>query len=461
MVRDRIGEILVDYAYAISFDDLSDDVILEVKKRLLDSLGVAIGGFIGEPVKIAREFSRRFKCGIDVTIWGTSDKACIEWASFTNSLMVRYLDYNDTYLGKEPLHPSDMIPAYVAACEFLGLDGRWLITAIAIAYEIGVRLCDAGSLRIRGWDHVNYIGLTTAIVLSRLFGLDREKALNALSIAVVPHAAMRQSRVGGLTHWKAAATANSVRNAVVAVLLAREGMTGPDEPLVGEMGFIRQLLQGDLDEGVIAELSNRPKPRRILDTYIKPYPVEYHAQTAVEAARRIREEWGKPITPDDVDYIIIDTFKVGYEIIVKHPEKWDPWTRETADHSLPWLVANTLVHGTTEIWHFTLENIRDPRILGLMKKMKVNVDPELDRLYPEAVPNRVTVKFRDGREISVRIDHPKGHPRNPMSLEEVEDKFRRLTSCYLTRGQIEEVIRMIRRLEDLKDLARLLKAIII
>lgn len=385
----------------------------------------------------------------------------MEWSVFTNALMVRYLDYNDTYLGKEPLHPGDMIPALLAATEYRGLSGKDLITAIATSYEIGVRLCDAGSLRLHGWDHVNYIGIAVTAGLAKLMGLSESEALNALSIATVPHAAMRQSRVGELSHWKAAATANSSRNAVFAILLAREGFTGPDAPLKGEMGFVKQLLAGDFNDKLVLDLSSMPSPKRILDTYIKPYPVEYHAQSAVDAAKAIRQEYGKAIEPDDVESITIDTFKAAYDIIVKDPEKWDPKTKETADHSLMWVTAVALLHGTVELHHYRPENIRDPRVLSLIRKMKVNVDPELDKLYPSAIPNRITVKLRDGRELTARVDHPRGHPKNPMTDEEVEDKFRRLTDGLLTPGQVNTVINLVRNLENLKDVKQILKAIII
>lgn len=245
-------------------------------------------------------------------------------------------------------------------------------------------------------------------------------------------------------------------------MLAKEGFTGPDAPLKGEMGFIRQLLAGgDFNDKLILDLGSMPSPKRILDTYIKPYPVEYHAQSAVDAARIIRQEYGKAVEPDDVESITIDTFKAAYDIIVKDPEKWDPKTKETADHSLMWVTAVALLYGTVELYHYKPENIRDPRVLSLIRKMKVNVDPELDKLYPSAIPNRITVKFKDGKELTARVDHPRGHPKNPMTDEEVESKFRRLTDGLLTPGQVNTVINLVKNLENLKDIKQVLKAIVI
>jgi 2-methylcitrate dehydratase len=461
MIKDTLGEAIMHYALNIKFEDLDQQVINEVRRRVLDSIGVALAAFTAEPVKIAREMARNFRSNYEASIWGTLDVVSLDWAAFTNALMTRYLDFNDTYLGKEPLHPSDMIPPLMAMAEHRRSSGKDLITAIAVSYEVGVRLCDSGSLRLHGWDHVNYISIAVTTGLAKLMGFDQERALNALSIATVPHAAMRQSRVGELSHWKAAATANSSRNAAFAVLLAKEGFTGPDSPLKGEMGFIKQLLSNEFNDKIIMELGSMPSPKRILDTYIKPYPVEYHAQSAVDAARNIREEYGKAIEPDDVDYIIIDTFKAAYDIIVKDPEKWDPKTKETADHSLMWVTAVALINGTVELYHYTPENIRDPRVLSLIKKMKVNVDPELDKLYPSAIPNRITVKFKNGKELTSHVDYPKGHPKNPMSDEEVENKFKKLTNGILTPNQVNTVINFVENLESLTDIKQVIKAMVV
>jgi len=168
--------------------------------------------------------------------------------------MIRYHDYNDTYLSKEPLHPSDLIAAALSAGEYADARGTDLITAIAIGYEASVTFCDGGTLRRRGWDHVNFLGIGSTLAAAKLMGLDVVKTQHALALYAVPHAAMRQTRVGELSMWKGAAAANASRNAVFAALLARDGFTGPYKPFEGEMGFIRQLLQGDLDLSVLRSL---------------------------------------------------------------------------------------------------------------------------------------------------------------------------------------------------------------
>ncbi|OYT26726.1 MAG: propanediol utilization protein, partial [Thermoprotei archaeon ex4572_64] len=448
-MSDWILDVLTHYTINLSFNDVPEETILEVKKRLLDSVGVAIAAYRGEPVKIARKVALNFRNSTySATIWGTQEKVSIDWAIFTNGLMVRYLDFNDTYLSKEPLHPSDMIAPILSVAEMINASGKDVIAAIALAYEIGIRFCDAGSLRTHGWDHVNYITIGSVLGMCKLLKLSEEDIKNALSIAIISHCAMRQSRVGELSHWKAAAAPNAARNAVFATLLAMNKFTGPEKPFVGEMAFLKQLLSNEFDEKPIKELENLPRPRRILDTIIKPYPVEIHSQTAVEAAKKIREKFFIK-SSDEIDEVVIDTFKVGYEIIVKDPEKWNPRTRETADHSLIWVTATALLHGEVWLDHYTYEKIRDPNILSIIRKSKVRVDPEIDKMYPQAIPNRVTVKLRSGEVVSERVDYPKGHPRNPMSIQDVEVKFKRLVRQYMTEKQIEKTINTILHLEDL------------
>ncbi|ABW01655.1 MmgE/PrpD family protein [Caldivirga maquilingensis] len=453
-----LSEVFVDYAMSIGFDDLPTNVVKEVKRRILDSLGVALASYSAEPVKYARLAALGFRG--NVPIIGSSQLTTVDWAAFINTLMVRYLDFNDTYLSKEPLHPSDMIGTALAVSQYLGSSGKEVITALAIGYEAGVRLCDAASLRAHGWDHVNYTGIGHLLVAGKLMRVNREAFINAIAIHATSHLSTRQNRVGELSHWKAAATANQARNAVFSVVVASHGLTGPDKPFEGEMGFIRQLLGGEFDYGPMKDLENLTKPSAILRTYIKPYPVEYHAQSAVEASLRIRSELGA-IDPSDVESISIRTFKAAYDIIVKDPEKWNPKTKETADHSLMWAVATALINGDLWLSHYEPSRIRDPRVLELIKRIKVTVDPELDKQYPQATPTVVSVKLRNGKETEVKIDYPKGHPMNPMSDDEVEGKFRRLTTGLLTVKQQDEVIRVVWGLEDIKDLASLIKATVI
>src|SRR5207248_4532144 len=216
--------------------ELSTEVVHEVKRRVIDSLGCALGAWTEEPCRIAREITSEFSAKRGSTIIGTSHKAPPDWAAFANGCAIRYFDYNDTYLSKEPAHPSDNISAALAAAESVGAGGRELITSIALAYEVQCRLCDAASIRARGWDHVTYGAFSTALASAHLMKLDPVKTRHAVNIAGVAGAAMRQARAGELSHWKGVAFANAARHGGFSALLARAGMTGPAPLLGGQTG---------------------------------------------------------------------------------------------------------------------------------------------------------------------------------------------------------------------------------
>ena len=420
-MADRMSSMLARYAHDAAPDGPPPETEHEVRRRILDSVGVAISG-LDEDAPAA---ARRYAAGLagPVTVWGTDLRSGVEAAGFANGVAVRCLDFNDTYLSREPLHPSDTIPALLALAEARRLGAPALLRAIAVAYEIGVTLCDAASLRSHGWDHVNVIGIATACGAGRLLGLPVEAIEHAIALAVVPHAAMRETRAGELSMWKGAAAANAARVAVTATLLAETGMTGPSRPFEGEMGFVRHLLGGEgFDEVALASLEALGAPRRILDTYVKKWPVEYHAQSAVDAALALRDDLGGD--PSRIASVRIDTFRTGYEIIAKDPEKWDPHTRETADHSIQYIVCAALQDGDVTRRSFDLERIRRPDTLELLqKRTTVEQDEALTAGYPAGIPNRVTVTTTDHLALVREVAYPRGHARNPMADDEVAAKY--------------------------------------
>src|SRR5439155_2810305 len=212
-----------DYAGALRFEDLLKEVVHEVKRRAIDSIGCALGAWNEGPCVIGRKVASEFSAKNGATIIGTSHKSPPDWAAFATGCCIRYFDYNDTYLSKEPAHPSDNFSAVFAIGESVGANGQEIITAAAIAYEVQCRLCDAASIRARGWDHPTYGAFSTALAGAKLMKLDPERTRHAINIAGVNCAAFRQARVGELSHWKGVAFANAARHGVYAALLARAG----------------------------------------------------------------------------------------------------------------------------------------------------------------------------------------------------------------------------------------------
>ena len=456
-MSDTYSRLLAGYAHQVKWEDLPSGTTHEVKRRVLDSIGVAIAAFADEAPRAAREYAYDLAHHNGATIWGTPIKVAPEVAAFANGVMVRYLDFNDTYLSLEPLHPSDMIPGLVALCQWSGRPVRDLIAGIAVAYEVAVNLCDAASLRAHQWDHVVYTGMGAACGAGRFLGLTPAQIEHTISIATVPHAAMRQTRAGELSMWKGAAAANSVRNAVFASLVARKGLTGPFSPFEGEMGFFRQLLGGHaFDLAALKSLEERAAPARIQGTYIKKWPVEYHAQSAVDAALELREEMGGD--PSLIESVHIDTFKASYEIIARDPEKWNPKTRETADHSLPYIVAVAFLDGNVTKHSFSQGKIRDPRIKALLGRTTLEEDDELTKGYPKGIPNRITIHTTDGRTLARVVSSPRGHANNPMTDAEVEAKFLANVADCWTREQARKVIDLVWHLAEQPNLEELMEA---
>lgn len=437
-----LADRMADYAVALKYQDLSPAVVHEVKRRVLDSLGCAMGAWHNEPGVVARTVASTLSAQRGSTLIGTAHRAPSDWAAFANGTIVRYLDYNDTYLSKEPAHPSDNIPAALAVAESVGASGRELMAAIALAYEIQCRLCDAASLRSIGWDHVTYGTFSTAAAAGLLMKLSAAQVRHALGIAGVASAALRQTRVGELSHWKGCAFANAARQGVYAAMLAAAGMTGPSPIFEGEKGFEKLVSRQPIT--LQGPLVGEDEELMILRTSIKCWPVEYHAQSAVEAAVALRAQFGDA---GKIESVLIESHDAAVDIIGSEPEKWRPQSRETADHSLPYITAAALMDGDVTLSTFSRERITDAKLIDFVQKVKVVRHTELSALYPGAVGNIVTVRLTDGRTLSKRVDHACGHAKNRMSDEGVREKFHRLADPVLGADRADAVAGWVDRLD--------------
>jgi 2-methylcitrate dehydratase len=453
-LSERLGE----YASSLTYDDLGETVIREAKKRLLDSIGCAVGAYSEGPVKAARRLCERGYPGSASTILGTKRKTTPDMATFVNGLMVRYFDFNDTYLSKEPAHPSDNIPACLATAEMEGRSGKDLLLAMVLAYEIQCRLCDAANLRHRGWDHVCYGLVSGGLASGKLMGLSKEELAQAVNISLSSHLAMRQVRAGGLSMWKGFSFANASRNAVFSALLAREGITGPSPVFEGEMGFFNQVSgRFKLD---VKSFGKKGRRFKLEETLVKYYPAEYHAQTAIWAALDLRSKIEGDLRKR-IAFVGVETHEAGYTILGKDPEKWAPETRETADHSLPYIVTMALLEGKVDNETYAPRKLKEPEAREFMKKVTVKEDRALTEAYPGSIPNRVTVKLDDGKTLVKQVDDPRGHPRNPMTEEEIERKFRLLTTGFLTESRVEKVLKFVLTVEKQGGVSPLLASCVV
>lgn len=434
---------LAEYGSALRFEDLPKPVVHEAKRRFIDSFATAVGAMDADAYAIAKRCALRVSAQSPASVLG-GGKSSAEWATFVNGLLIRYLDYNDTYLSLEPAHPSDNLAVVLAVGEIAGATGTDLIMAAVLAYEVQCRLCDAASLRKHGWDHVTYGAISSCVAACKLMGLDATKTTHAIGMAGVANTALRQTRSGELSMWKGCAFANAARNGVFAALLAAEGMTGPAPIFEGDLGFMK-LLTGPF---TLPVLGGGSTPFMITSTYIKFWPAEYHSQSAIDAALQLRSEIGDVSKIKAID---IHTFDAAVDIIGKDPEKWKPKTRETADHSLPYCTAVALADGDVTLAQFEPQRFSDVALLDLVAKVQIHRDKNLSARYPAGIPNRLTVTLDNGRKLVKEVEFPRGHAKNPMTDAEVEHKFRTLVEPRYGKEKASQVLQACWELEKVKS----------
>ena len=232
---DATARFLSAYAASLDYRDLPPDTVHEARRRILDSVGCALGGFAAEPCRIARDLAPALEGQGAARILGTSQATTPDMAAFANTAMIRYLDCNDSFVSPGGGHPSDMLPAVLAAAEVAGASGREVITALVLAYEIYGQFAARFATREKGWDQGLFIGPGSACAAGKVMGLPEAQLAHALSMTAVSQVPLGQTRVGELSMWKGCATAMAVRNGVFASLLARGGLEGPPEPFEGRL----------------------------------------------------------------------------------------------------------------------------------------------------------------------------------------------------------------------------------
>jgi 2-methylcitrate dehydratase len=410
---DALTRRMADFAGRLSYEQLPPAVVAAARRFLVDTLACAITARDCESVWIGLRLAEgAAPARYPGRIICHDQRSSAESAAFVNTAMIRNLDFNDQYPGG---HPSDCVGAFLAIAEAANADGRRLISALVIAYELCVRISDATGLRYKGWDQGFAVGIGTVAGVGHLLRLPSEQIAEAIAIIAVANIPMRNTRAGELSLWKGAATAFAARNGIFAALLAAEGMTGPDRPFEGKHG-LWDLITGPFK---LEPLPTEGGPYRSPDVQLKAWPVEYNAQLPVWAALELRSK----IDWRDLAEIDIGTYTFAYTEIGSEPEKWDPKTRETADHSMPYIFAMVLVDGAIGVAAFEESAYRDASIRPLMNKIRVHVDDEVNSMYPGVVAMKVRARANDGRVIELFHRDPLGHTNNPMKDEDVRTKL--------------------------------------
>ena len=421
---DDVLEQLVDFATGLTFDDLTPEVVVAVKQRVIDTLGCAVGALGASTVSIATSIATpAARPELAGRVIGSSDILSAGSAALINGCLIRDLDFNDTYPGG---HPSDGIGALVAVASQSGATGRDLLPSVVVLYEIFIRLQMAAQLRERGWDNGFGIGIGVAAALSRLMGLDRIQTKHAIAITATSNVPMRATRAGMLSNWKNAATAFATQSAVLSTQLAAAGMTGPEAPFSGRHGLF-DLITGPIDLQSFPTAGGEYYTPR---AKLKFWPVVYNMQALVWAAIDLRNQ----LDGAELESVEVDASWSAWHESGSEPAKWDPQTRETADHSLPYIFAWTLCHGSIGHEAFADEAYLDPTFRPVMNKVRVQPDDEMTAAFPETIMIRLRATDVAGRPYSVEVVNPVGHEANPVSNDEIDEKFRRLATGHLGAG---------------------------
>jgi 2-methylcitrate dehydratase len=446
---DDVLRTIAEFASAYDPESISHPNMDAAARHFVDSIGCAAGAFDSDVAHLVRKYADARRDGSGASTFGLANTTTVEAAAFANGCHVRYLDLNDSYVGPGGGHPSDVIGALLAAAEARSYPGRNLLTSLYVTYEVFGALAEAIPLGEMGWDTGAQCSIAAAAGFANLYGLGIEATANAVSLAITPSMPLRVTRIGELSSWKGCAGPYAGSTALTAANFAELGLTGPDEPFAGAQGFFSHA--GEFELSLDHSSDRRSAFER---TSFKPFPAVYHAQGPIQMALDLRPR----IDVDAIDHITLSTYEGAWLRsgggLGDHAEKWDPQTRETADHSLPYLVAIALVDGDVTIDSFRQERVCDQALRPLMAKIAVVVDEKLAwREGGDVRPSaKLEISMVDSSKLSAEIDLPKGHAQNPMSDRELGLKCAGLLARVLDSSEAESLIQTLWDVGTLKTL---------
>ncbi|HJT00297.1 MAG TPA: MmgE/PrpD family protein [Terriglobales bacterium] len=444
------------WAAELKFAQLSEDAVYQAKRFLLDSLGCALGGYQQHDVKIALQVLDETAGAGPATVIGTGKKMDAVSASLANALMIRCMDYNDIYWKQDPSHPSDIFPAALACCERAKSDGRELIVGLVLGHEFECRFCEAAvpGIRERGWHHATLTAFVSPIVAGRALHLNWEQIQHAIGISASRHATLGAVTAGKLTMMKNTVDPMATQSGVLAALLAEKGYTGPEHVVDGKEG-LAHCLGPEWKLDVLTD--SLGDSWRITQCGMKAFPTEVLTHTPISAVLDLVRE--HDLKPEEVERIRIRSLARAADIL-SDPSKYDPRSKETADHSLPYVIAAALVDRQVTPLQFTPEKIMDSAIRAQLRKVEVVADPEIEKLFPALQRVIVTIRTSGGKEFTKQLDFPKGDPRNPLTDREIEEKFTALAEGVLSKGaqqKLKDAVWKLEKLRSASELMRLLK----
>jgi 2-methylcitrate dehydratase len=471
-LRDEIAELIASYVVGVS-KQLDAPTERAAKCVLIDAMAVSVGALRHPAAQRARQHAYRFAGAAGgALIWGTQQRTSPELAALTNGVLLRCYDYNDFMVGnRNSGHPSDMIGGVIAAAEWSGASGAELLSALAVGYELVGAAFDAFSTAPGGWDYTNLTAIGATCAIATVLKLDESQTREALAMTVVPHFASDEiesgelNARGDLTMWKRFNGSDAVRNALQACLLASVGVEGAIRPFVGNCGFVKKMQNSWDPLAVLREVLVTGRPlARISQAMMKRWPVGSVGQSAIQATLDARAQVGGDI--DRIKEIRVFAEEGAYEHLVQiRTAPWEPISRETADHSLPYIVATAAIDGYVHVDSFNLGKVLDPARRKFLKdKVKVSPAPELGTLaggkHARAAAgylSRVEFETIDGKLIHGAARPFPGHPNNPFSDSDLLAKLSENAAPLIGKAHAQRLGEALLSLERMPDLAGLIE----
>ena len=449
-----VSEQMAEFTAHVRYEDLTPDAVYQVKRFLWDSLGCAYGGLDTRDATMMREYVRDLGGPPESSVIGTGERAPALNTSLVNALLIRALDYNDIYWNQDPSHPSDIIPAALSVAEARARSGRDLILGIALAYEFEMRFCQAGlpGIRERKWHHASLTAFVSPLVAGKMMGLNTEQLTHAVGISASHSMTLGCVTAGKLTMMKNTVDPFATQAGVQAALLAEKGYHGPAHVVDGKEG-LTQCLGPDWDLNRLTDKLG--SDWQILQCGMKAFPTEALTHAPISGVLSLVMD--NNLAPEQIERIEIDTLSKAADIL-SDPSKYNPTTRETADHSLPYCLAAAVVFRRVTPEIFDDEYLFNTQLRAVLPKIKVRAEPTFEKLFPKIQPCKVKITTTDGRTHSTRLDWPKGDPRSPMTDDEINVKVRSLSEHKLSPRAYDSLRKAVFELEKSPQASELMQA---
>jgi 2-methylcitrate dehydratase len=445
---ENITHRMAKFTNQLKYEDLSQDAIRLVKRFLLDSIGCAYGGRRTEDVQIMLRFFQEIGGREEATIIDWEKKLPMINACFLNSLMIRALDYNDIYWEQDPSHPSDLIPAALVPAEMLHKSGKELILAIVLAYEWEQRLCEFAipGIRERKWHHATLTQFAAPLVAGKILGLTEEEMVHAVGICASHNLTLGAVTAGKLTMMKDTVDPMATQAGLFSALVAQKGYQGPAHVMDGKEGLI-DTLGGHFELNILTD--GLGESFRITKCSMKAFPTEALTHSPISGVIKIMKK--NKIDKHEIEEIKIRTVARAADILCD-PSKYDPQTRETADHSLPYCIAAAIVDGTVTPQSFTQEKIWDRELRSYLNKVKVVADADYERTFPTLKKAGIEIKCRKNKMYRLEVDYPLGDYRDPMDDTTFYAKFNSMVLPAVGRERRDKIVDAVQNLEHIADI---------